>query len=69
MSGMFLALSRKGAQIPLAAFSFAAALALILTAVFASGVLDRPLALAIALLLVLNGAARLVLWRNTAQTG
>jgi hypothetical protein len=66
---MFMALSRKGAQIPLALFSFTAALALILTSVFASSALDRPLAIAIASLLMLNGAARLVLWRNTARTG
>jgi hypothetical protein len=68
MPGLFAALTRQGAQIPLAVFSFAAALAVILVTMFDGRVLDEPIAIAIAVLLVLNGCARLVLWRNRAQS-
>jgi hypothetical protein len=64
---LFNALGRQSAQLPLAAFSFIAAIALIVAMLVAPSVVDRPVALAIALLLLLNGLARLVLWRNRAQ--
>jgi len=66
MSGLFAALTRQGAQVPLAVFSFAAALAIMLIAIFDARALDLPIAVAIAVLLIVNGCARLVLWRNRA---
>jgi hypothetical protein len=69
MHGVVLALSRKGAQIPLAIFSFVAALAILLTAALAPNEIDRPIAIAISVLLVLNGCARLVFWRHAKRPG
>jgi Flp pilus assembly protein TadB len=64
---MFNALSAQGAQIPLAAFSFAASIALLMGAWLAPSAVDRPVAIVIVVLLVVNGLARLVLWRNRAR--
>jgi hypothetical protein len=64
---LFKALGRQGAQLPLAIFSLVAALALVVGTLVAPSTLDRPVALGIAALLLLNGLARLVLWRNRAK--
>jgi hypothetical protein len=66
ISRLFKALGRQGAQLPLAAFSFIAAIALIVGTLIAPSVVNRPIALGIAVLLLVNGLARVVLWRNRA---
>jgi hypothetical protein len=61
---IFGGLARQGAQIPLAVISFVIAIGLLIGAVAAPGSVDVPIAIAIAILLFFDGAARILLWRN-----
>ncbi len=60
-------LTGPSTQIPLALVSFIAATALVVAALVAPGYVDPPIGIVIAVLLVLNGAARLLLWHNRSR--
>ena len=60
-------LSGQSAQIPLAAISFVAAFALVVATIVIPTQVDPPIGVAIAVLLLCNGAARLQLWHNRSR--
>ena len=55
--------SRRGVQIPLAAFSLLVAVALVVAELVDGNAVGGPIGLVIAALFVLNGMVRLALWR------
>jgi hypothetical protein len=63
----FHLLLSHGMQLPLAVISFLAALAIVVGVVVAPDRIDPPVGLGIAVLLLLNGAARLLLWVNRSR--